>query len=64
MLFLQEHFILHVNNLGQERLSKSAKHLDNVNEIIALFSDIPMFYIKYFTMYKVQKHAGSIRKLL
>ena len=26
--------------------------------------DILMFYIKYFTMRKVQMHAGAIRKLL
>ena len=25
---------------------------------------IPMFYIKNLTMYKVQMHAGAIRKLL
>ena len=27
-------------------------------------SDIPTFYIKYLTMYKVHMHAGVIRKLL
>ena len=32
--------------------------------LIAPFSDIPMFYIKYLTMYKVHMHAGAIRKLL
>ena len=31
---------------------------------IAYLSDIPMFYIKYLTMYKVHMHAGAIRKLL
>ena len=31
---------------------------------IAPLSDIPMFYIKYFTMHKVQLHAGAIRHLL
>ena len=31
---------------------------------IGPLSDIPMFYIRYLTMCKVQMHAGAIRKLL
>ena len=32
--------------------------------LIAPFIDIPMFYIKYHAMNKVQMHAGAIRQLL
>ena len=32
--------------------------------LIAPWSDIPMFYVKYLTMYKVHMHADAIRKLL
>ena len=32
--------------------------------LLHLLSDIPMFYIKYLTMYKVHMHAGAIRQLL
>ena len=35
-----------------------------LDKLIAPFSDVPMFYIKYLTMYKVHMHAGAIRKLL
>ena len=34
------------------------------NDLVALLSDIPMFYIKYLTMCKVHMYAGAIRKLL
>ena len=36
----------------------------SVKMIIAPLNDIPMFYIKYLTMYKVHMHAGAIRQLL
>ena len=32
--------------------------------IVAPFSDIRMFYIRYLTMHKVNMHAGAIRQLL
>ena len=32
--------------------------------LIAPLSDIPMFYIEYLTIHKVQMHAGAIRQLL
>ena len=36
-----------------------------LNSIIAPFSDIPMFYIKYLAIHKVHMHAGTtIRQLL
>ena len=35
-----------------------------INMIIVPLSDIPMFYIKYLTMYKVRMHAGAIITLL
>ena len=38
--------------------------LQQTLHIIALLSDIPMFYIKYLTMYNLYMHAGAIRKLL
>ena len=31
---------------------------------IAPLNDIPKFYIKYLTLYKVYMHAGAIRKIL
>ena len=37
---------------------------DVINTIIAPLSDIPMLYIKYLTMHKVQMHASAIRQLL
>ena len=32
--------------------------------LIAPLSDIPIYYIKYLTMHKVQMHAGARRQLL
>ena len=32
--------------------------------MFAQFIDIPMFYIKYITMHKVQMHAGPIRVIV
>ena len=37
---------------------------DEIIHIITPLSDIPMFYMKYFTMNKVHMHAGAIRQLL
>ena len=33
-------------------------------DIIALLSDISMFYVKYLIMHKVHMHAAAIRQLL
>ena len=35
-----------------------------ISHAIKILSDIPMFYIKYLTMYELHMHAGPIRKLL
>ena len=35
-----------------------------LNSLIAPLSDIPIYYIKYPTMHKVQMHAGARRQLL
>ena len=45
-------------------LCASALDIWHQSHIIAPLSDIPMFYIKYLTMYKVHMHAGAIRQLL
>ena len=36
----------------------------HLNYIMALLSDILMFYIKYLTKHKVHMHAGATRQLL
>ena len=43
---------------------KENKFKATTMEVFAHFADIPMFYIKYLAMQKVQMHAGAISKFL
>ena len=50
--------------LKLEGVLLSRRYYCVTKQFIAPLSDIPMFYIKYLTMHKVQMHAVAIRQLL